>query len=372
MYFMAALLIAVFTFWSAFLQWLPTVIKVLIGAMSLLAVIHLFRLSYNISNSFMKESSSSHARDTLDRGINISAGNYTESLNIQGDYIQGDKNVNVFKNFNFGQDFSGTIEEIRNILDDLTQKYGNREYAQQKVIDDLAFAIRQNNSFKDQMDSWLKTHNFESNSDETEIAEKIIDLATETRKNFFWKTSIESEKSKRKYRKLVYLLKTAQWREADEETVSLIEKLMPSPKRRYGCSNIDVAQITPRELKTINKIWLEASGGRFGFSVQKRVWHRIKNLDSNGYLNIGKTEYDVFAEAVGWSNDMSRIYHADFDYQIANPQGYLPAKILLLETYDPNSKYCSLSACLFDEFLDREYSDFSFLPHWLREWLLLD
>jgi hypothetical protein len=69
---------------------------------------------------------------------------------------------------------------------------------------------------------------------------------------------------------------------------------------------------------------------------------------------------------------MSRIYHVDFDYKITNPKGHLPAKILLLETYNPNSKYCSLSACLFDKFMEREYSDVSFLPDWLRKWLLLD
>jgi hypothetical protein len=75
---------------------------------------------------------------------------------------------------------------------------------------------------------------------------------------------------------------------------------------------------------------------------------------------------------VGWSNDMGRIYHSDFTYQITDAPGCLPARILLLETYNPNSKYCTFSACLFDELMARNYSEGSFLPSWLRKWLLLE
>jgi hypothetical protein len=353
-------------------SWVPFPINILIGVIDFGFIYHLICLADNIADSPISDTKLNKRKNSIGKEIDISSGNYNESLNIQGDYVQGDKYVNTFENFNFSQDPSQAIEEIRAILADLTQEFGDRKYAQQKVADDLVLIIRQDNNLKENLDLWLEEYESKPTVDTAEAVEKVLDIINLENKNSFWKFSIESEKSKKRYRKLIYLLKTAQWHEADDETVAIIERLMPCPQQNYGCSNICVSEITPRELKAINKIWLEASGGRFGFSIQKRIWHRIKKLNVNRKFNTSRSEYDMFAELVGWSNDMSRIYHADFDYKITNPKGHLPAKILLLETYNPNSKYCSLSACLFDEFMEREYSDFSFLPDWLRQWLLLD
>jgi hypothetical protein len=105
--------------------------------------------------------------------------------------------------------------------------------------------------------------------------------------------------------------------------------------------------------------------------VQKRIWRRIKTYQ-NQHSQLQKSDHEIFVEAVGWSNEAGRIYYVDFDYLITNPKGHLPMKVLLWETYDPKSNYCYLSHCLFDEFMEREYSNVSFLPDWLREWLLLD
>jgi hypothetical protein len=373
-YSIVAALIAIISLWSGSLQWLPFAIKFLLGLAGFRLVIHFFLLSYNISNSFMREGSQKG-----DRNVEFTSGTYNESVNIHGDYIQGDKYINAFTSFNFSQGASDAIDEIRNILDKLAKQYGDKEYAQQKIIDDLVFTIRRSANAKDGLGKWLKTYGSTHLDDDVKTAEEFFDLAISENGNSFWRFPMRTEKSKIKYQRLTHLLKNAQWREADEETVRLVERLMPYPRHQHGCSNIDVDQITPKELITINKIWLEASGGRFGFSVQKKIWHKINKLDRNEYSSARKSrhnlifasqlEYDMFTEAVGWSNDMGRIYHADFDYQIDNPKGHLPAKILLLETYSPDSKYCTLSNCLFDEFMVREYSDTPLIPNWLRTWL---
>ena len=136
--------------------------------------------------------------------------------------------------------------------------------------------------------------------------------------------------------------------------------------------NIKVIEASVKQLRAINSIWLEASGGRFGFSVQQRIWNKINRLKNDADWMEDKSEYDIFAEQVKWSNDLGVIYHIDFDYKITSAKGSLPAKILLLESYDPNSNYCRLSHCLFDVLMARRYSDYSYIPAKIREWLVLD
>jgi hypothetical protein len=50
------------------------------------------------------------------------------------------------------------------------------------------------------------------------------------------------------------------------------------------------------ELRTIDKLWVDYSNGKFGFSVQKKVWIACGGVP-------GKYDYDVykkFADQVGW------------------------------------------------------------------------
>lgn len=187
----------------------------------------------------------------------------------------------------------------------------------------------------------------------------------------FWNTNTHFEKNKKLYRRLIYLLEASKWKEGDEETVRLIKKLMPYFVKRSGCIDIDVNEISVKHLKAINRIWLETSGGRFGFSVQQRIWNKINHLRDDHDWIEDQSQYDLFAKQVDWSNDMGLIYHVDFDYKITSAKGSLPAKILLLETYDPNSNYCTLSHCLFDLLMKRKYSDYSLIPDKIREWLVL-
>ena len=371
-----------FPYWVS-LSYLPDFLK---GAICLIGfgfAYRFFTLAQKVSNSIISRINLTESRQDNERVVDISSGTYNESvkntsIKVEGDYVQGDKHINnTFKNFNFNQDATAAINEIQRTLTDLVKRFGDKEFAQQKVIDDLVRIIRQDNGLKKKMNEWLKLFGSVSSDDEIEIAEKIVNLANQDISEPFWKKYIEFAKHQDKYQRLTYLLRTSQWREGDEETVRIIKKLMPHPLKINNCKGIDVREITRQELQSINRIWLEASGGRFGFSVQKRIWIKINKLHSNQqslslYNIFAEPAYIIFAEAVGWSNDMGRIYHADFDYQITNPPGHLPAKILLLETYDPSSKYCTLSHCLFDEFMMRNYSELSFIPDLLRRWLLLD
>ena len=134
-YLVYALLFALLALWSSFLDYFPTPIRVLAGLTGLSFAVRFFILAGKVSNSILHGMSQSHELNK--RIIDISSGTYNESINVQGDYVQGDKYVNVFKNFNFNQDPIDAIEEIQKIVNDLSQTTGSSNFMRQKVTDDL-------------------------------------------------------------------------------------------------------------------------------------------------------------------------------------------------------------------------------------------
>ncbi|MBD2056451.1 GUN4 domain-containing protein [Oculatella sp. FACHB-28] len=341
--------------------------KVVGFAFGLSSGLYLLKLGSNIAETIPQKASSHNPGDSTSRFISIDSGTYNESLNIHGDYVQGDKNI--FNNFNFNQDLSSAVIKIKQLVGQVEKQVSSAENAQQRIVDDLATLMYHRDELKDKLYAWLNVLGFTFIADEIDAAEKIVEVATELEQKPRKQSFFELDK---RYRKLKYLLKTAQWREADDETVRVIAKLMPEDLQKYRCTDIDVKEISRKQLLTINRLWLEASGGRFGFSVQKQIWLKILKYQYKNEFNSARSKYDIFVEAVGWSNEGGRIYHVDFDYLITNPKGHLPAKILFWENYNLSSNYCFLSECLFDDFMERNYSNVSFLPAWLRRYLLLD
>lgn len=74
------------------------------------------------------------------------------------------------------------------------------------------------------------------------------------------------------------------------------------------------------DLRTIDQLWVKYSNGRFGFSVQKRIWE-----------SVGK-DYEKFGDRVGWRKGMffnkEWVYYNELTFSLQAPQGHLPAKVL--------------------------------------------
>jgi len=108
------------------------------------------------------------------------------------------------------------------------------------------------------------------------------------------------------YQKLDLLLSVQKWRESDELTTKLMLKV--ANRTSEGWLDESSIQAFPCEdLWTIDQLWIHHSNGKFGFSVQKKLW-----VECGG--KIGKYDYDVwkkFAAKVGWydpHNDNWRTY----------------------------------------------------------------
>ena len=125
------------------------------------------------------------------------------------------------------------------------------------------------------------------------------------------------------YNKLQNYLKAGNWKEADKET----ERVMLAVAKREKEDWLDDKSIDNfpcADLRTIDQLWVKYSDGRFGFSVQKRI-----------YQGLGGTrEYDLeiwkkFGEEVGWRKGGSWLWYKDITFDKKAPKGHLPSRPVL-------------------------------------------
>jgi hypothetical protein len=97
------------------------------------------------------------------------------------------------------------------------------------------------------------------------------------------------------YGKLRDLLKAGKWREADDETLKVMLKAANRESEGFLISD-SVESFPCKDLKTINLLWVNASNGHFGFSVQKNIWEKCGSPMSCSYND----EWKTFGDLVGW------------------------------------------------------------------------
>lgn len=79
------------------------------------------------------------------------------------------------------------------------------------------------------------------------------------------------------YSRLQELLAAGNWKEADQETQAVMLKV--SSREKEGSLQIkDISNFSCTDLSKINQSWANYSKGRFGFSVQKRIWQQARKL----------------------------------------------------------------------------------------------
>jgi hypothetical protein len=81
------------------------------------------------------------------------------------------------------------------------------------------------------------------------------------------------------YKKLRDLLNAGEWKLADQETLNIIKLIGSSD--RYYLDEEAVSQLPCKDLTTIDQLWVKASGGRFGFSVQRQIWEEHGAISSS-------------------------------------------------------------------------------------------
>ncbi|MDF5731390.1 MAG: GUN4 domain-containing protein [Rhizonema sp. PD38] len=129
--------------------------------------------------------------------------------------------------------------------------------------------------------------------------------------------ALDSEKGV-DYRKLRDLLKAGQWKKADQETLLVMLKAVNRVSKDWLNSN-SLKNFPCKDLKTIDQLWVTASNGHFGFSVQMKVWHECGSPTSSG------KDWDHFCARVGWQRDLRYVNYSGLDFKLnLSPKGELP------------------------------------------------
>ncbi|MDZ7963136.1 MAG: GUN4 domain-containing protein [Aulosira sp. DedQUE10] len=127
------------------------------------------------------------------------------------------------------------------------------------------------------------------------------------------------------YTRLRDLLAAGKWKEADEETLSVM--LHASPTESEILLDLDINNFPCKDLRTIDQLWVKYSNARFGFSVQKLIWESVGG-------NPDKYTYYKFAHSVGWLVKENWIhYPQDVIYSTSAPHGHLPVYFLQLDSF---------------------------------------
>ena len=102
----------------------------------------------------------------------------------------------------------------------------------------------------------------------------------------------EVEESTIKYARLKNWLSKKKWKEADRETWAILCQLAGKQKGN-PLFHYDIKKLPREDLKMLDLLWSNYSKGRFGFSVQKRIYDEV-----NG-------EYHRFCDRIGWESSNS-------------------------------------------------------------------
>jgi hypothetical protein len=139
------------------------------------------------------------------------------------------------------------------------------------------------------------------------------------------------------YTELRDLLAAGNWRLADEETMLVM--LKAAGRDKVGrLSDESIENFPCTDLRTIDQLWGKYSNGRFGFSVQKRIWE-----------SVGKN-YENFGEAVGWRKkgwwkNFEWITYEDVIFDTKALVGHLPILFWCHRTGSGSSDRRIVSAC---------------------------
>lgn len=120
------------------------------------------------------------------------------------------------------------------------------------------------------------------------------------------------------YSELRDLLKAEEWKEADEETYRVM--LAVAKQEKEGWLRVeDIDNFPCVDLRTIDQLWVKYSNGKFGFSVQKRIYQ-----DYGGTREYNREIWEKFGDKVGWRKGGKWLYYNDVTFDITAREGHLP------------------------------------------------
>lgn len=133
--------------------------------------------------------------------------------------------------------------------------------------------------------------------------------------------------AKANYTKLEQLLAAGKWKEADEETYNkMLEvggKRQDSNFRGELIGIKDIRNFSCPDWRAMDRLWVKYSKGRFGFSVQKRIYQNL-----GGTKEVNGQVFVAYYEAIGWKQKGEKdnlLLYSQLTFNRNAPSGHLPA-----------------------------------------------
>ncbi|MBD2667221.1 ankyrin repeat domain-containing protein [Richelia sinica FACHB-800] len=165
--------------------------------------------------------------------------------------------------------------------------------------------------------------------------------------------------------KLQQLLNAKNWKAADQET----RRLLSPQKDPYGPNP---AKIPLNLIQEIDRAWLKASGGRFGFSVQAKIWQQAVAAHPKN----SERAVNAFRDRVGWKLQAPRtendfissdwLNESELNYSLQSASvGHLPwagvsDALVQSVAVPPPGEHCG--SCTIDAMFLRNERFYKYLP----------
>ncbi|MFH7024647.1 MAG: GUN4 domain-containing protein [Heteroscytonema crispum UTEX LB 1556] len=122
------------------------------------------------------------------------------------------------------------------------------------------------------------------------------------------------------YTKLRDLLKAGNWKDADYETYLTMIQAVGKKENDYFTRD-ELLNFPCTDLRTIDRLWVKYSNGRFGFSVQKQIYLEVGGKPDGSYY---QEAWEKFGDRVGWKVDNNWIWYSDVTFSTSSCRGHLP------------------------------------------------
>ncbi len=142
----------------------------------------------------------------------------------------------------------------------------------------------------------------------TKLIKKIKQFFSSPKFNDDLKSSVGAD-----YTQLQQFLYQKNWKKADQETWVLLCKMLGKSSQSY-LHYKDLENLPCQDLITLDKLWVKYSQGKFGLSIQVKIYQEVE-------LDYGK-----FCQRVGWLTYNPSNPNIGIEYKSSAPMGHLPSR----------------------------------------------
>jgi hypothetical protein len=125
------------------------------------------------------------------------------------------------------------------------------------------------------------------------------------------------------YTKLRDLLAAGKWEEADYETIGVMLQAVGRKENDY-IRDEELLNFPCADLGTIDQLWVKYSNGRFGFSVQKKIYLSVGGKPDGKYH---QEAWVKFGDRVGWRVKENWISYDEVIFDTSATEGHLPVSV---------------------------------------------